>query len=94
MRDIRTWVRAVSHSLVRKLLEEALPHSKDRCAYQMTDGKTPISDIRKGCKMSPNDVVALQARCVSMGLMEVTTDKRRRRLFDLGDFGLRSSDER
>jgi hypothetical protein len=91
MTDIRNWIRAASHGSVKTLLESALPDAKARGAYQMTDGKTTIADIRGSCKMSPNDVVALQSRCVSMGLMEVTAENRRRRLFDLQDFGLLAS---
>jgi hypothetical protein len=93
MTDIRNWIRAASHGSVKTLLESALPDAKARAAYQMTDGKTSIADIRGSCKMSPNDVVALQSRCVSMGLMEVTAENRRRRLFDLHDFGLLASIE-
>ena len=91
--DIRNWIRAASHSSVKALLEAAMPDAKARIAYQMTDGKTSIADIRGKCKMSPNDVVALQIRCVSMGLMEVTSENRRRRLFDLQDFGLLAGDD-
>jgi hypothetical protein len=88
MTDIRNWIRAASHGSVKMLLETALPDAKARIAYQMTDGKTTVAEIRGGCKMSPNDVVALQIRCVSLGLMEVNAENRRQRLFDLQDFGL------
>ena len=43
--------------------------------------------------MSPNDVIALQSRCVSLGLMEIIAEKRRRRLFDLHDFGLMDTND-
>jgi hypothetical protein len=33
-------------------------------------------------------VVALAARCTSLGLMSTNTDKKRARLFDLNHFGL------
>ncbi len=91
--DIRNWIRAASHGSVKALLETALHDTKARTAYQMSDGKTSIANIRGQCKMSPNDVIALQARCVSLGLMEVTAENRRRRLFDLKDFGLFGSNE-
>lgn len=54
----------------------------------MFDGTVSVDQIRTACKMSPNAVVALAARCVAMGLMEANTDKRRVRIFDLNDFGL------
>ena len=70
------------------MLEEALPDAKSRAAYQMFDGSASVDQVRIACKMSPNAVVALAARCVAMGLMEVKDDKKRARLFDLKDFGL------
>ena len=91
--DIRNWIRAACHGSVKGLLETALPDAKSRTAYQMRDGITSIANIRGRCKMSPNDVIALQGRCVSLGLMEITAEKRRRRLFDLRDFGLLDADD-
>lgn len=86
--DIRNWIRAAAHQPVRAMLEEALPDAKSRAAYQMFDGSASVDQVRIACKMSPNAVVALAARCVAMGLMEVNPDKKRSRLFDLKDFGL------
>jgi hypothetical protein len=86
--DIRNWIRAGAHVPVKALLSEALPDAKSRTAYQMLDGTVSFDQVRKSCKMSPNAVVALTARCVAMGLMEAKADKRRVRLFDLRDFGL------
>jgi len=88
MQEIRNWVRAAAYSGVRKLLEEALPDAKFRTAYQMLDGTVSLDQVRVTCKMSPNVVGALAQRCIAMGLMELTEDKRRIRLFDLNDFGL------
>lgn len=86
--EIRNWIRAAAHGPVRTLLEEALPDSKSRQAYQMLDGTASIDQVRAACKMSPNALVALANRCTSMGLMGLNSDKRRQRLFDLSDFGL------
>jgi hypothetical protein len=47
-----------------------------------------MDQVRITCKMSPNALVALANRCTSMGLMDVSQDKKRIRLFDLADFGL------
>ncbi|MCX7008896.1 MAG: hypothetical protein NTY53_16900 [Kiritimatiellaeota bacterium] len=91
--DIRNWIRAAAHRPVKTLLEEALPDEKSRTAYQMFDGTVPFEKVRTECKMSPNAVVALTARCVAMGLMETNADKKRVRLFDLRDFGLISEGE-
>ena len=86
--DIRNWIRAAAHRPVQALLQEALPDAKSRAAYQMLDGSSSVEQVRIACKMSPNAVVALTARCVAMGLMEAKSDKRRVRLFNLNDFGL------
>lgn len=86
--DIRNWIRAAAHSPVRALLEETLPDTKSRTAYQMFDGKTSVEQVRIACKMSPNAVVALTSRCVALGLMESNADKKRVRIFDLKDFGM------
>lgn len=88
--DIRNWIRAAAHAPVRTMLQEALPDPKARAAYQMFDGTVSFDQVRTACRMSPNAVVALTARCVAMGLMDVNADKRRVRLFDLNDFGLLS----
>ena len=89
--DIRNWIRAAAHRPVQALLEEALPDAKSRAAYQMFDGTVSVDQVRTACKMSPNVVVALTARCVAMGLMDTSVDNKRRvRLFDLNDFGMLS----
>lgn len=93
LKEIRNWIRAAAHGPVKVLLAAALPDDKSRAAYQMFDGTVSVEQVRIGCKMSPNAVVALANRCVAMGLMEVNADKRRARLFDLADFGLVASGE-
>lgn len=90
--DIRNWLRVASYRPVRTLLEEALPDAKARMAYQLLDGTKSIEQVRSACRMSPNAVVALTARCMAMGLMEASSDKKRVRLFDLRDFGLEPED--
>jgi hypothetical protein len=88
LKEIRNWIRAASYGTVKGLLESALPDTKSRKAYQMLDGTAAIEKVRVACKMSPNGLVALAQKCTAMGLMEVTEDKKRLRLFDLMDFGL------
>jgi hypothetical protein len=88
LREIRNWIRAASHKSVHALLTEALPDAKSRLAYQMFDGTKTADQVRVACKMSPNVVVSLAARCCAMGLMELRADKKRVRLFDLNDFAL------
>jgi hypothetical protein len=54
----------------------------------MLDGTKSLDQVRVACKMSPNALGALAQKCVAMGLMEVSADKKRARLFDLDDFDL------
>jgi hypothetical protein len=86
--DIRNWVRASSYNSVKALLQEALPDVKSRNAYQMLDGTASIEQVRVACKMSPNALVALAQKCTAMGLMDISEDKKRVRLFDLTDFDM------
>jgi len=91
--EIRNWIRAASFNSIRSLIEAALPDSQSRLAYQMLDGKTSLEQVRVASKMSPNKLVALTQKWVSMGLMEALPDKKKKRIFDLQDFGLVSSAE-
>lgn len=93
LREILNWTRAASFHSVKALLEEALPDAKARLVYQMSDGTKSVEQIRAACKVSPNAVVSLTQKCVSMGIMEQRNDKKRVRLFDLNDFGLTSAEE-
>ncbi|MDV3252567.1 hypothetical protein DevBK_14600 [Devosia sp. BK] len=86
--EIRTWLKVAMREPVKASLEAALPDAKSRTAYQMFDGNTSFEQVRVACKMSPNSVVALTARCSAMGLMELTPEKKRVRLFDLKAFDL------
>ncbi|WP_193177853.1 hypothetical protein [Oricola nitratireducens] len=91
--EMRNWLRIAVREPVRAALEAALPDAKSRAAYQMFDGSSSVEQVRVACKMSPNAVVALAARCTSIGLMEATPEKKRIRLFDLRDFDLLETDE-
>lgn len=88
--EIRNWIRAASFSSIKSLLQEAMPDSQSRTAYQMLDGRASLEQVRIAAKMSPNKLIALTQKWSSMGLMEVTQDKKKKRIFDLNDFGLLS----
>jgi hypothetical protein len=79
--DIRNWISAAAHRLGQASLEEALPDAKSRAACQMFDGSVSAEQAGTSCKMSPNAVVALAARCVAMGTDGGEGHKRRVRLF-------------
>jgi hypothetical protein len=86
--EIRNWIRASSYVSIKSLLEAALPDEQSRSAYQMFDGIATAEQVRIAAKMGPNKLLALSQKWTSMGLMEVVADKKRKRLFDLKDFGL------
>jgi hypothetical protein len=86
--EIRDWIRASSFKSIQSLLKEALPDVQSRLAYQMFDGVVSMEQVRVASKMSPNKLVALTQRWTSMGLMEITGEKKKKKLFDLSDFGL------
>jgi hypothetical protein len=54
----------------------------------MLDGKAAMEQVRVAAKMSPNKLVALTQKWTAMGLMESLPDKKKKRIFDLQDFGL------
>jgi hypothetical protein len=86
--EIRNWIRAESYTSVKSLLESALPDPQSRAAYQMLDGTSTVEQARTAARMSPNKLLAVSQKWTSMGLMEILPDKKRKRLFDLRDFGL------
>jgi hypothetical protein len=88
LRDIRNSVRVATYRPIKVVLEEALPDAKSLVAYQMLDGTRSFNHVCAACKLSKRAVVALAARCIARGLMEVNVENRRVRLFDLNDFGL------
>lgn len=91
--EMRNWLRVAIREPVKAALEAALPDTKSRAAYQMFDGSASVEQVRVACKMSPNAVVALANRCTSRGLMTLSSEKKRIKLFDLADFDLVPADE-
>lgn len=86
--ELRTWLRIGFYNEAKSMLADVLDTDKKKLAFQMTDGTTTAGGVRKALAMSPNGLLNLYNRCVEMGLMEITEDKKRRRLFDLKNFGL------
>jgi hypothetical protein len=91
--EIRNWIRAASFTSIRSLLDTALPDTQSRLAYQLLDGSKTLEEVRVASKMSPNKLVALTQKWISMGLMDALPDKKKKRIFDLQDFGLVSPPE-
>lgn len=88
LREIRNWIRAAHHGTVGQALTKLLDTEKKRKAFQMADGNTPLADVCKKCSMSKTSLVELYRDAVKRGLMESDDNGRKRRLFDLENFGL------
>lgn len=88
LKDLLVWTRVGFYGQAKKMLEDVLNSDKKRLAYQAADGTRSLESIRVDLKMSPNDLTELFKVCTNLGLMEVGEGGKRRRLFDLGHFGL------
>ena len=88
LREILTWTRVGSYATVKAALTDVLNTDKKRLAYQAADGIRSGESIRVEFKMSPNDLSELFKQCTNLGLMEQLDGGKRRRLFDLTNFGL------
>ncbi len=87
MAEIRDWVRVAAYPGVKRMLEEALPDTVSRKAYQMCDGKNSRDAICRTCRIGKETLPAIQKRCIALGLMK-DSDGRKIRVFNLEDFGL------
>lgn len=88
LEQILVWTRVGFYASVKQTLTDVLNSEKKRQVYQLTDGERTGESIRVAVKVSPNDLSQLYKQCTSMGLMARAGGNRRRRLFDLADFGL------
>ena len=88
LRDLLIWTRASAFAGVENMLARALPDIRSRTAYQATDGIRSSKEIMAASGMGFSKLTELWTRSVAMGLMEDLANGKRKRLFDLRDFGL------
>jgi adenylate cyclase class IV len=88
LKELLVWTRVGFYAAVKTTLVDVLNNDKKRLAYQAADGVRSGDSIRVEFKMSPNDVSELFKQCTNLGLMEQLEGGKRRRLFDLTNFGL------
>jgi hypothetical protein len=88
LNEILVWVRVGFYGAAKDMLSDVLNSDKKKLAYQLADGSRTGESIRVELKMSPNDLSDLFKQCTSLGLMEQIDGGKRRRLFDLANFGL------
>ena|SRR6266545_3733324 len=88
LQEILVWTRVGFYGAAKTLLSDVLNTDKKRLAYQAADGTKTSKSIRIEIKMSPNDLVDLFKVCTNLGLMEEMEGGKKRRLFDLSNFGL------
>src|SRR4051794_10930367 len=88
LKELLVWTRVGFYATVKSTLSDILNTDKKKRAYQAADGARSRESIRIELKMSPNDVFELFKQCTNLGLMEELDGGKRRRLFDLANFGL------
>jgi adenylate cyclase class IV len=88
LKELLVWTRVGFFGTVKTTLVDILNTNKKKLAYQAADGVRSGESIRVELKMSPNDLSELFKQCTSLGLMEQLEGGKRRRLFDLANFGL------
>lgn len=91
LRELLVWTRVGFYADVKDMLSDVLNSDKKKLAYQAADGIRSGESIRVELKMSPNDLSDLFKQCTNLGLMEQLEGGKRRRLFDLINFGLLSN---
>jgi hypothetical protein len=88
LNEILVWTRVGFYGTAKSMLSDVLNSDKKKLAYQAAEGTRSMDSIRAEAQISPNDIGDLFKQCISIGLMEVTEDGKRKRLFNLGNFGL------
>ena len=88
LKELLNWTKVGFYSQVKKMLFEVLDSENKRLAYQIADGTQGRDAIKTAAGMGSDSVTELFRQCVSLGLMEITHDNKRRHLFDLSNFGL------
>lgn len=88
LKELLVWTRVGFYAEVKDMLSAVLNSEKKKLAYQAADGIRSGESIRVELKMSPNDLSDLFKQCTNLGLMEQLEGGKRRRLFDLINFGL------
>jgi len=91
LKELLVWTRVGFYADVKATLRDVINTEKKKLSYQMADGIKSGESIRVELTMSPNDLSDFFKQCTRLGLMEQLEDGKRRRLFDLKDFGLLSS---
>ena len=88
LRELLNWTRVGFYGAVKYMLSDVLNTENKRLACQMADGTKSRDMIKTAAAMGSDSVTELFRQCVSLGLMELTEDGKRNRLFDLSNFGL------
>lgn len=86
--EMRDLLKAGFHNDIRSLLEDTLDTDKKRLAYQSTNGQLGAKDIGKLLSISDNTVRQMWDTSIRRGLIMALPAGKRRRIFDLADYGL------
>ena len=88
LRELLVWTKIGFYGTVKSMLKDVLDTDNKRLAYQLTDGQNTFDLVRTQAQIGSNTLNDLCKQCLNLGLMEKDQDGRRRRLFDLINFGL------
>lgn len=88
LKDLLVWTRIGFYSAVKDMLKDVLDTDNKRLAYHLTDGTNTFDGVKAQAQIGSNTLNDLYKQCTNLGLMELDDDGHRRRLFDLGNFGL------
>ena len=86
--ELLAWTKIGFYGTAKSMLKDVLDTDSKRAAYQLTDGQNTNEMIRTQAQIGSNTLNDLFKHCLNLGLMEKDKDGRRRRLFDLANFGL------
>jgi hypothetical protein len=88
LEELLVWTRIGFYGVAKNMLADVLDTDNKRLAYQAADGMTSKDAIKAEASIGSNTANDLFKQCLNLGLMEMTPDGKRRRLFDLTNFGL------
>ena len=92
LRELVTWTRVMAYPSVKELLETTLDSDEKRLVYHLLDGERTTRQIQDESGVNIRYVSEWGQDWERVGLARVTRvssrRKRRRRLFDLADFGI------
>ncbi len=86
LREILKWQRLQGIGMLRKIIPQVLDTEKKRMVYEMTDGKTPRSQIVKALGVSSGTVTRWWSSWFAYGIL-TRSGRRYAKIISLRDLG-------